>query len=55
MKDPIEIFENIFKYTFDILKGINYKLILFLLLLPLYAPMYLFLHLTFKWWEGLLD
>lgn len=31
------------------------KFIIFLVLLPIYAPLYLFLHFTFKWWESLLD
>jgi len=31
------------------------KIILFLLLAPIYIPMYLFLHLTFSWWEKLMD
>jgi len=29
--------------------------VLFLLLLPVYGPMYIFMHYTFEWWEGLLD
>ena len=31
------------------------KYMLFFLLLPIYAPAYLFLHFTFEWWEKLLD
>ena len=31
------------------------KRILFFLLLPIYAPLSLFMNFTYKWWEGLLD
>jgi hypothetical protein len=31
------------------------KTILFFLLAPVYVPLYLFMHHTFKWWEELLD
>ncbi len=32
-----------------------FKFILFFLLAPLYVPVYLLMHFTFKWWSGLLD
>jgi hypothetical protein len=53
--DIFEIAEAGIKKVLAIIGGINFKLILFFLLLPIYAPLYLFLHLTFSWWEGLLD
>jgi hypothetical protein len=31
------------------------KRVLFFLLLPIYGPLYAFMNLTFKWWEGLLE
>ncbi|MDB5254474.1 MAG: hypothetical protein JWL80_540 [Parcubacteria group bacterium] len=31
------------------------KKILFFILLPIYGPLYVFMHYTFKWWESLLD
>jgi hypothetical protein len=34
--------------------GRIFNVILFFVLLPIYGPMYIFLHLTFEWWEGLL-
>lgn len=33
----------------------TFKVLLFFALIPIYAPAYLFLKLTFEWWEGLLD
>ena len=31
------------------------KKVLFIILLPVYAPLSLFLNHTLGWWEGLLD
>ena len=31
------------------------KLLVFFLLLPIYAPAYLLMHFTFKWYSSLLD
>ena len=31
------------------------RLIIFLLLAPIYVPTYLLMNFTFKWWSGLLD
>lgn len=31
------------------------KVILFFLLMPIYAPLGLFLHLTFDWWTKLIE
>jgi len=33
---------------------IKWNVVIFFLLAPLYVPLYLFMHLTFKWWEDLL-
>lgn len=30
------------------------KIILFIILIPIYAPAYVLMHYTFKWWTGLL-
>jgi len=30
------------------------KVLLFIVLLPIYAPAYVLMHFTFKWWTGLL-
>ena len=30
------------------------KILLFLLLAPLYVPAYLLMHFSYKWWTGLL-
>jgi len=33
--------------------GTLFRRFLFLLLAPLYGGLFLFMNLTFKWWEGL--
>lgn len=53
--DIVDIIEAIIQKVVSIIGGINYKLILFLLLAPIYFPMYAFLHLTGGWWEDLID
>jgi|GEM_PF-1912446 len=50
-----DFFDTVAKGVLGFIGGINFKLILFFLLLPIYAPLYLFLHITGGWWEGLLD